>query len=198
MRIDTAKVDKYGRIKIDNEAVNLSSVQPGDVVLLKIRWDQVEIVDASQQKIAVAPRPYMDKGQNIDWKYHLQLFRSKPRSLPYAAIFKSLPESIQSWILKGTGDDRRSRVSWVLRMLDTYSLEDIAIVLSDVLTEFSHDQSHLEHRLYRLCHPERTFDPIVESYTLLGLVGLEPDVKKYDLLHRKVVNDDEASVKTAL
>jgi transposase len=194
VRLNPVKVNKYGEVKLDGQAVPVARVKPGDTVLLKIRWNEVEVIDATHNKITTLPRSYMNKAIPLDWKHYLQMFRAKPRSLPYAAIFKQLSTNVQSWILQVQGDGRRSRVSWLLRMLDIYPMDEIVRVLESPIE----DTTQLEHRLYRLRHPEMSYPPVEESHTPAVLVGLEPELSRYDQLHRKVVRLNEARTKASL
>lgn len=195
VRLDFVKVNKYGEVKLDGQSVPVTQVKPGDTLLLKIRWNEAEVIDAAHNKITTVPRPYMNQAIPLDWKHYLHVFRCKPRSLPYSAIFKQLPKSVQSWILQAQqGDLRRSRVSWVLRMLDMYQMDEIARVLQSPVE----DTTQLEHSLYRMRHPEMPYEPLKESHTPPGLVGMEPDMSKYDQLHRKVVRLDETRTKASM
>lgn len=188
IRLQYVKVNAYGEVKIDSKLEQISRVNPGETVLLKIFWNEVEVINAEHESITRIPRHYMNKRTPIDWKYHLQVFRSKPRSLPYAAVFKWMNANIQTWVLGVSGDHRRSRIYWLLRMLDTYHMDELENVFTSIEHIADVESTELEHKLYKQRNPEVTFTPVNETYTPSGVVGMEPELSKYDALHRQVVS----------
>jgi hypothetical protein len=168
----------------DGQYFPVGGLHPGETVLLKIRWNEAHVLDGEYRKVTALPRPYMNKAMAcIDWKPFLKMFRAKPRSLPYSALFKQLPESVRTWLAQ-LKDDQKNRISWLVRMLDHYTMVHIARVLEHP----SEDLTALEHRLYRLGNPEVSFLPIVEGHTPTALVGLEPDLSQYDQLRKRVTS----------
>jgi transposase len=182
-RLEPAKINTYGEVKLDGQTFPVGGLHPGETVLLKIRWNQADVLDNEYRKVAVLPRPYMNQAVCIEWKPYLKMFRTKPRSLPYSALFKLLPESVRIW-LTHSKDDQKNRISWLVRMFDHYTMDHIA----QVLEHPSEDLTALEHRLYRLRNPENSFLPIVEGYTPTALVGLAPDLSPYDRLRKRVTS----------
>ncbi|CAJ1001071.1 transposase [Brevibacillus aydinogluensis] len=185
VRLGPARVNNYGEIKLDGTPIPLTGTQPGQTVLLKIRWDTVDVLDAQQRVITTIARPYMQQGQPIDWVTVLRAFQAKPRALPYASLFGNLPMAIQKWLTSAeTVDEKRRRLSWLIRQLKSgATLEQ----LDHVLAVPTPDWTVMEHRLYRMQHPDRSFEVITDPYTPTVLLQQEPDISRYDQLKRAVM-----------
>jgi hypothetical protein len=185
MKISFAKTNKYGEIKIDGEWISVPQACPHQGCTLKISWDQVNILNEQHESVGVHPRPYMNKRVPIRWEEHLQIFRSKPRALPYAAVFKWLPKAVKDWLIDGDYEQRRSRISWLLRNLEMYSMEEIDEVLRTCLTDILNDRTRIEHQLYQNRNPLTVYEKVEEAYTPKEIVGWEPDINRYNSLHPK-------------
>lgn len=183
VRLEPVKVNPYGEIKLDGELFPLPGAQPGQMVLLRIGWNSADVLDKNYNKLATFPRPYMNQAIPIDWVKMLRVFRFKPRSLPYAAVFKLLPTSIRDWLMESVGATQKERLEWLLRMLHTYPIDRI----DQVLQQPNADLTAMEHRLYRLQHPEPSFAPIADVHTPSVLLGREPEMSAYDRLTRAVI-----------
>lgn len=182
VRIEPVKVNSYGEVKLDDVLHFVPEVKPGQQVWLRVGWDKAEVLDHEYKKLTTIQRSYMHKSVPIDWKERLQPFRYKPRSLEYASICKPLPSAVKEWLF-GADGSRKERLVWLLRMLETYPME----ILNEVLEQQSTDLTAMEHRLYRLLHPEYSFSPIAETYTPVVIAGIEPEVGAYDRLTQAVM-----------
>lgn len=182
VRIEPVKVNAYGEVKLDDVFHFVPEVKPGQHVWLRIGWDRAVVLDHEYKKLTVIQRPYMNKSAPIDWKARLLPFRNKPRSLEYASICQLLPNAVREWLL-GADGSRKERLGWLLQMLGTYPMEKV----NEVLSQPTADLTAMEHRLYRLLHPEPSFLPITETYTPAVIVGIEPEVGAYDRLTQAVM-----------
>ncbi|HIE12988.1 MAG TPA: IS21 family transposase, partial [Desulfotomaculum sp.] len=110
VRVETATVDKYARIRFDGDHYDLPRGNPGEVVLLKVYWDRIEILNGSLQLLSICGRPYSAKEALIDWVAHLELFRRKPRALAYSSLVNHLPAALKEYFLSREGSLRRQRI----------------------------------------------------------------------------------------
>lgn len=123
-------------------------------------------MDQDLNSIAVLPRSYVKvKATEPDWQTELGVFRNKARPLLYSQVYKRLPAVVQEYLASG---EIRPRLRWLLRMLKSYSMQDIAKVLATY--SFGTDPVLLEHALYQLSKPKTI--ALVEDYKNMSLTSV--------------------------
>jgi hypothetical protein len=101
MRWDTATVDKYGRIKLDEYHYHGVPAGPGDRVFLKACWDILQILNQDYEIIAQYPRVYHQKDAAINWHVQFMLLIRKPggvRHFRFTFLFYPLQLSLQDYL----------------------------------------------------------------------------------------------------
>ena len=97
VQLNTAVVNKYGEIKIDNQLYRIPNVSPGYQVLAKGYWDHINVFDRYGEKLLHScPRVYVQNAKNIDWASELEIFINRPRAVERAVYLKALPVPIKA------------------------------------------------------------------------------------------------------
>jgi len=182
-RLTTSRLNKYRELRFENTTYPLPQCEALATVLLKVKWDEVEVLssDGTYQRLAVFPRPYVDKSFKIDWKAVFDGYRRKPRAVMYSDLAKYLPASVRTFVQVPETDLRKARVGLIRRLLERYDMADIGEVLETLQTH-SHPEAVLEHALYARQHPEFRPAPWIESHTPTEVCGYRPDLRRYDAL----------------
>ncbi|MCL0080568.1 IS21 family transposase [Dehalococcoidia bacterium] len=185
VRLLTATVDKYSRVRFENHPYDVPRARPGEQVLLEVHWDQVEILNQGLQPIGMFGRPYSTKETAIDWVAHLDIYRRKPRALNYSSYLQHLPPALREFFLNREGAARRQRIELVSELLRSgYQIEEIATAVAAATREgIEHDAGGVRHLLYRQTHgyiPET----IPDDYTPACILSYAPDMSIYDQLTR--------------
>lgn len=127
-RFHSVTVNKYGEIKVDDQAYHVPSVSPGRKVLVKAYWDRLEVLDdTGEAHLHTCPRDYMKKAKDIDWAAELEPFVRRPRAIEYASYLKALPQGIKDYLIVSDLCERRKRIETMVCVLRDYSV-DIAVV----------------------------------------------------------------------
>lgn len=179
--LDTAVVSKYGEVRTDKITVPIFKVKPGTVVILKVWWDRVEILNREYLHIATIPRPYTGKTVEIPWYEVFKSLLRKPRSANHSQFVRMLPEKTKEYILVSDLNERRQRLAAILNWSSLYEIQEVNQVLShfDALPGISEISALLT---LRCGTGKRSKQDFVESYTPSNLRGSGPDLSRYNSL----------------
>lgn len=182
-RLEPARLNKYRELRFDSTTYPLPQCQALETVLLKVKWDEVEILssDGEYRHLGALPRPYTEKAIPIKWTAVFDGYRRKPRAVMYSDFAKFMPSSARSFVQVEDTDLRKSRVALIRRLLDTHQMSDIGVAL-DTLTEHYSPDSVLEHALYAMKYPEFRPEPFSETHTPVEVYGQTPDLERYDAI----------------
>ncbi|MFW0858707.1 MAG: IS21 family transposase [Dehalococcoidia bacterium] len=185
VRLITATVDKYTRVRFEDRPYDVPRARPGERVLLKVYWDRVEILNRELQPLGTLRRPYSAKETPIDWVSHLDIYRRKPRALEYSSYIQHLPPAVKEFFLNREGAARRQRIELVSELLQSeYTIEQIATAVAAATKDgIEYDAGGIRHLLYRQTHryiPET----ISDDYTPACILNYAPDMRVYDQLIR--------------
>ena len=183
-RVETARLNKYGELQYESMLYPLPQCKALAPVLLKVKWDEIEVLsaDGAYKPLAVFPRPYTEKTLPMDWPAIFEGYRRRPRSVMYSTFVKLMPKAVQEFLRVEQTEVRKSRILLLQRLLDTYTLEEIGEGLTLTPLTGEHHHIRLEHALYALKHPEFHLDPLAESHTPESLQGQIPQLDEYDQL----------------
>lgn len=178
VHLESARVNKYGRIQYRGENYDLPRAEVEEVVLLKLFWDRVEIFGHSQELLAKLPRPYTLRAKPIDWRGHFDLFVRKPRGARHAPMWRHLPAPVKEYL--ENEELYRERLTFIHALLsEGFSMELIACALAEPIDA---DPGVIRHVLYRLAWPDRPLEAINETYTPPSVKSYDPKVGIYDRL----------------
>lgn len=185
-RLDSSMLDKYGRVEFEGQRYSIAKGRQNESVLLKIHWDEVEVLGQNYEKLGAFSRPYSFKEQAIDWKMELELIHKKPRAVTYAWIYSQLPSSLQSYVNMPDLNKRKSRIGWLIKWINGgYTVDQISQAI-DRTSVYQQDQEGvLYHALYQISHPVLSMEALEECYTPTELKDYDPDLGVYDRLAKE-------------
>jgi len=181
MRWETATVDKYGRIKLDEYHYHGVPAGPGDRVFLKASWDIVQILNHDCEMIAQYPRVYHQKDMAINWDVQFTVFSRKPGGVRHSVHFSFLPTPVQDYLSIEDKEELKGRLRLLSHLSKEYKIETLAVAITRAKESGRIEAGAIRHELYRLTNPEPLL-PMVEVYTPACLHGYRPDLSQYDRL----------------
>lgn len=183
-QIEPARLNKYSELQFDSTRFPLPQCTAQLSVLLKVKWDEIDVLsaDGAYQVLATLPRPYTEKVMPIDWRLIFAGYRKRPRAVMHSSFAGSMPETLRSWIQIDDATKRKSRIELVYRLLETYTVVEIGQVLSQVQTADERVATELEHALYAMKYPEFRPEPFAETHTPHSIQGHLPQLNAYDRL----------------
>lgn len=182
-RLDTGRLNKYRELAFENIKYPLPQCNAEQRVLLKVKWDRIEVLDESYSKIFEFPRPYTDRTMEIEWKAVLDGLKRRPRSVKYSTFVSMMPETLKCFLREGESETSKTRLSLVRRLLESYTIEEIAEGLNEHMPWDSRIETLLEHALYKKRHPEFHPEPFQELHTPPEIQGYHPgDLANYNNL----------------
>lgn len=188
--LKTAKLDKYSRVRFEKEFHAIPKGNALTPVVLKVYWDEVQVLNEAYKQIGVFSRSYSLKEQSIEWEAELQLIQHKPRAIPYSSVYSILPIDIKSYVGIKDLNKRRSRVGQLIQWLQGgYTINSINVAIGEISPELLDQEGVIYQRLYQGVHPVRTFEILAETYTPGVCREYDPDLTVYDVLSvRKALN----------
>lgn len=187
-RLETAILDKYGRVEFEGQHHILIKGKIREAVLLKIHWDEVVVLNQEYEPLGAFSRHYSLKTQEIDWKAQLAIVHKKPKAMTYAWIYAQLPQSIQEYVHIEDLSRRKKRIRWLMKWLDGgYSIDHLAQALKNTSIYQLDQEGVIYHRLYQMTHPTLEIESLAENYTPEALRGYDPDLDVYNTLAKPEV-----------
>ncbi|MDD2211904.1 MAG: hypothetical protein PHV56_02895 [Clostridia bacterium] len=152
-------------------------------VLLKIYWDQVQVLNQNYELIGSFPRPYVMKEREIEWAAGLEVICYKPKAATYAWIYSVLPAEIKSYIAVEDLTHRKKRIGYLLKWIsEGYDITQINLALEETSVHLHNQERVMYHALYQLKHPELILESLTEDYTPTLVRRYEPDLDVYNQL----------------
>jgi len=177
----TVKVNKYGRVKVDNENYELPTARIGEAILAKLWWDKVELFDHNQNCLATFPRSYTLKAKPIDWKGHFAIFVRKPKGAQNSTLYRFLPQAVKNY-LEEDGEKFRERLNFIKTLLEEgYEMDFIGEAFARASASQLKDQAAIWHLLYQLKNWGVSAE-IVDNYSPPSLKCYRPQMEEYNQL----------------
>lgn len=126
-RLQSAVVNNYGEVSFDGVKQMIYKSSPGVTVLLKVLWDEVVVLDNTQQILHRFQRPYSSKTTPIPWSDVLNNLIRKPRSVEHTQVVKCLPQKIREFIKVPDLHERKTRLEALRSWSFVYSFSDIEL-----------------------------------------------------------------------
>lgn len=85
-RLETCRLNKYGELTFDAATFPLPQCRAMQLVLVKVKWDVLEVLtaDGTYTPIATLPRPYTEKTIPVDWKAVFEGYQKRPRAVRHS------------------------------------------------------------------------------------------------------------------
>lgn len=180
-RLEPARLNKYRELRFETTTYPLPQCTALEEVWLKVKWDEIEVLSRNGEYrwLGTLPRPYTEKAIPIEWTAVFDGYRRRPRAVMYSDFAKFMPSSVRSFVQVDDSTVRKSRITLVRRLLETYDMAEVGVALEQLPQDTYYDTA-LEHALYTLRHPEFRPAPLAESHTPTQIHGLVPDLGQYD------------------
>lgn len=124
-REETARVNKYGEVKIDSKKIYIPKSHKCKRVKVIYYWDKYEVYTLNGSLLHTDFRPYMRKKRNIPWKDILREWSKKPRVVTYSRHTSYLPERVKSYLTVEDLSERKNRIKQILEFLEDRKIQDI-------------------------------------------------------------------------
>lgn len=182
VEFQTVKVNKYGKVTVDQESYALPGARIGETVLAKLWWDKVELLDQNQKYLATFPLPYTLKSKPIDWPGHFTIFVRKPKGARNSILYRFLPTAVKSY-LEADQEAFGERINFIHKLLQQgYEMAFIAEVFEKAGTSRINDRAIIWHLLYQLSSQDRTNSELDDDYSPPSVKNYLPQVEDYDQL----------------
>ena len=180
-RLESAKVNAYGEVKIDKINAPLFQVKPESTVILRFWWERVDVLDEFHRLLTTFPRAYTGKKTEIPWQEAFRNYIHKPRSINHAHLVKMLPDRLRAYIKIEDISVRKERLQAVYHWCSNYTVNEIEQVLS-----YLGDEPPVELITARLALLKPLSSPykdtLNEPYTPPEVRKLTMNLARYDLL----------------
>lgn len=177
-RLETAVINNYGEVRIENHSFPLFGVSPKQEVLVKLYWDRLEILNHEYCVLARYPRPYVQKTKEIPWKEVIAGLKRKPRAVLYSHFVAMMPGSVQTFLRQEDASLRKQHLEVMAKWLDINTLGEIARALEEVPSNEEVICDWVTRYLYR-----NNYSPTsLVSMTPEEVKGYVPDLAAYDRL----------------
>ena len=178
----TIKVNKYGRVIIDQESYDLPAAPVGAKTLAKLWWDKVELLDENQHFLTTFPRAYTLKAKPIDWKGHFAIFVRKPKGAKHSILYSFLPQALKSYLEEDDGKFKE-RLSFINTLLqEGYEIAFLEEAFTRAGALCLKDQALIWHLLYQLENPSTALSELHDDYSPQSVKDYRPQVEEYDQL----------------
>ena len=182
VEFQTVKVNKYGKVSVQQESYQLPGAQIGETVLAKLWWDNVEMLDQNQKRLATFPRPYTLKSKPIDWAGHFAIFIRKPKGARNSLLYRFLPPAVKTY-LEVDPEAFRERIQFIHKLLqEGYEMAFIGEAFEKAGDSRLNNQAMIWHLLYQLSNPDKNSHQFDEDYSPISVKNYLPRVEDYDQL----------------
>ena len=124
-KIESCKLNKYNEITVDKQIINVFDAKPLSEVLVKIKWDVIEILDDEYNTVGIVPREYTGKVKEVPWLEVFKGYRKKPRSVTHSQFTRMLPLNIKKYITIENLEKRKERINNFISYLSVYNIDSL-------------------------------------------------------------------------
>ena len=179
---ETARVDKYGIIRIDDgkHEYSTSPKYAGGTVTVKLTSTTVVVLDETMRPIATHRRLYGNKNcRSMNWIPYLELLARRPRAVKYCGIYELFPTEVRDYLEAS----KPGEVSDVIRMIAEFTnrtgFESAVATVAQAAVRNITDPDSLK-ALHRSLHMDIPTLPPLPQDVAPYLDPLVPDLSKYD------------------
>jgi hypothetical protein len=183
IRYETVKADKYGYIKIDKNLYSTSPRYTLNKVLVRISYDQIDILSDNQEIIISHTRLYGQYRKSMKWQPYLHLMAKRPLALKYSTFYEQLPSEWQTYFNLCTPSEK----SDALKLLGTVLKDYDFIRITDALNIASKHGQHptvesIKQVFYQLTNGRGIREEMKTKPTLLSMTEAKRGLEHYDQL----------------
>jgi len=179
-RYETARVNNYGYIAIDNNKYGVSPELTGQNVQVKIYFDKIEIY-FEHSLLKVYGRSYHRGEEVIDWKQYVSLLCKKPGAVEHTRFFNQLPILWQAHLRSIEGTARKSSLMLLMEIVSANNTDICDDVLKLAASYGRTDIESLRQCYYTLSQKPNNPEPLKLSVQTPTL-NYSPNLSSYDNL----------------
>ena len=180
-KIESYKLNKYNEITLDNQIINVFDVKPLSEILVKIKWDVIEILDNEYKTISTVPRAYTGKIKEVPWLEVFKGYRKKPRSVIHSQFTRMLPLNIKEYITIENLDKRKDRINNFISYLSVYNIDSIEEAIKKLGQESeANDITILLHKISG--HSTTYKNELDTKDIIIPITNQKSDMYQYDKL----------------
>lgn len=182
-RLEKARVDKVGKVKLDNRLYSTSPKHTGQEVWIKAYASKIEILDNQYRFIQSHPRLYGNQKESMKWIPYLELIAKKPAAIKYTGIYKEFPEPIQEYINKCDYQQKKQTLYLLSKMVEKSSINTASMVI-----DFANERGIKDSdNLWALFHSMNNDSGLVKDIEVNNpkvpeLKAFKIDITPYDVL----------------
>ena len=181
-RYEVLRADKYGMVNVDKKQYSTSPRFAQQKVNVCITYNEVSILNGSNEVIAKHTRLYGIRRKSMIWQPYLDLLSKRPRAIKYSSIYNQFP-SIWTEYLRDCTEEEQKRVLGLLGELlknDDFSRLNEALTMASAHGHPSPEQ--VKHCFYNIINQSKTYSEIVPDITLPSLPIATRGFAHYDSL----------------
>ena len=189
-RTRVSRVSRVSTIKVNRNDYRIPRAYPGQKVLIKLRWDCLEVFDEDGQLLGKCPRQYIFDAKEVDWKSELEIFKNKPRAVEQAVCLKAFPEALKDFIVSASLSQRPQRIRTLISLFEKG--HDLADIKKTV--ELAQKYGRTDRNSLMILADYRNSDgksPVDDPYTPDEARKWQPDMNQYALLTAGLMNNGE-------
>ncbi len=181
-KLESAKADKYGKVRFDNGLYSSSPSSAGQEVWVKATADEVIIMNQEYQEVVAHDRLYGRQKESMKWSPYLALMAKRPRALKYTEFFNQLPSPIQEFFDRCSLLEKKEALKLLARIAQEGSLEHAIDAFQEAINSDVYDQDSLWAIYTRLTSDPIEIMDIALPEKVPELKGYYPDITVYDAL----------------
>lgn len=132
---ESAKVNKYNEVKVDNTLVHVPKGANYSQLKMILTWDQIKVVSPNGEILLDDYRPYMRKRKALPWLSIIKTWIQKPRVAEYSRYTKYLPGRIKEFLLVDNLIIRRKRLNSLASLLVSRDMKSINEEFYELIAE---------------------------------------------------------------
>ena len=182
-KIEKAKCNKYGIIRIRKKQYSVAPNYAQQQVWVFIYHDKIQIKDENYQLIIEHERLYGTKKKSMNWLPYLDLIQKRPRALKHIDFFDSLPENWRQIFNESELNEQREYMKILSNILLESTMNFAERVLDETIKYGVSDFDSLKATYERLKNENISIEKY-EPENTPELPKYVPDFKSYNKLIR--------------
>ncbi len=179
-RIQKAKANQYGKIRIDTNTYSASPLVAKKEVYVRMRAHHVEILNEQHELIVKHKRLYGKKQERMDWMPYLSTLAKRPNALKYSGFYRELPDPWQDYFNNTDYEEKKKSLILLERIITETDMDTATICLLETLDSGKADADNILLSYRRLTEPAfNDFLPLL-SAGIKSPAVYTPDLSCYD------------------
>jgi len=180
-KVQSCKLNKYNEITVDKQIINVFDAKPLSDILVKIKWDVIEIIDNEYNIVSTVPRAYTGKVKEVPWLEVFKGYRKKPRSVIHSQFSRMLPQNIKEYVTIDDLEMRKDRINNFISYLSVYNIDSIEKAINKLGQEA--EANDITIMLHKISGHSTTYkNELDEKDVIIPIAKQKSDMHQYDKL----------------